>query len=123
MRISLRNPLILCLTVAALSAQTATPTRPAHGKRYARLAIRNAMIVDGNGTPASGPKDIIVENNIITAVVPFDPVASQGGRRKRLPADVEIDAAGKYALPGLINAHAHTHKTSAGGFLSLLITN
>ncbi len=114
MRNCSRKPLILCLAVAALSAQTATPTRPAHGKRYARLAIRNAMIVDGNGTPASGPKDIIIENNMITAIVPFDPVASQGGRRKRLPADVEIDAAGKYVLPGLINAHAHTQDERGG---------
>ncbi len=99
------------LTAASLAAQTPAPT---HGKRYARLAIRNAMIVDGNGTPASGPKDIIIENNLITAVVPFDPVASQGGRRKRLPADVEIDAAGKYVLPGLINAHAHTQDERGG---------
>jgi hypothetical protein len=114
MRNSSRNPLIFCLAVAALSAQTATPTRPAHGKRYARLAIRNAMVVDGNGTPASGPKDIIIENNMIAAIVPFDPVASQGGRRKRLPADVEIDAAGKYVLPGLINAHAHTQDERGG---------
>src|SRR3954468_15809371 len=83
MRTRSRIPLILCLSVAALSAQTATPTRPTHGKRYARLAIRNAMIVDGNGTPASGPKDIIIENNTIAAIMPFDPVASQGGRRRR----------------------------------------
>ena len=114
MRNRSRIPLILGLCVAALSAQTATPTRPTHGKRYARLAIRNAMIVDGNGTPASGPKDIIIENNMITAIVPFDPVASQGGRGKRLPADVEIDAAGKYVLPGLINAHAHTQDERGG---------
>jgi len=114
MRTRSRIPLILCLSVAALSAQTATPTRPTHGKRYARLAIRNAMIVDGNGTPASGPKDIIIENNMITAIVPFDPVASQGGRRKRLPADVEIDAAGKYVLPGLINAHLIRKTRGAG---------
>jgi imidazolonepropionase-like amidohydrolase len=87
---------------------------PAHGKRYARLAIRNAMIVDGNGTPASGPKDIIIENDRITAVMPFDPVSSQGGRRKREPADAEIDAAGKYVLPGLINAHAHTQEDRGG---------
>lgn len=114
MRNCLRNSLIFSLAAATLSAQTATPARPTHGKRYARLAIRNAMIVDGNGTPASGPKDIIIENNTITAVVPFDPVASQGGRRKRLPADVEIDAAGKYVLPGLINAHAHTQDERGG---------
>ena len=34
------------------------------------------MIIDGNGTPAAGPKDIIIENNKIVAVVGVDgPVA------------------------------------------------
>jgi hypothetical protein len=27
-------------------------TAPVSGKRYPRLAIRNAIVVDGNGTPA-----------------------------------------------------------------------
>src|SRR5581483_11086293 len=87
------------LTVLPAHAQSATA--PVNGTRYPRLAIRNAMIVDGNGTPASGPKDIIIENNKITAVVPLDPVALQNGRAKRTPADAEIDATGKYVLPGL----------------------
>jgi len=38
---------------------------PENGKRYPRLAIRNAFVVDGNGTPMAGPKDIIIENNRI----------------------------------------------------------
>src|SRR5436305_10553579 len=104
--------LILAAAVGVIGAQTSK--LPSNGKRYPRLAIRNAMIVDGNGTPASGPKDIIIENDRITAVMPFDPVSSQGGRRKREPADAEIDAAGKYVLPGLINAHAHTQEDRGG---------
>jgi imidazolonepropionase-like amidohydrolase len=93
--------LILALTSTAFSQ-----TLPVSGKRVPRLAIRNAIIADGNGTPASGPYDIIIENNRIAAVVALDPVALNGGA-KRLPADAEIDAKGKYVLPGLINAHAH----------------
>ena len=46
---------------------------PTHAKRYHTLAIRNATIVDGNGTPASGPKDIIITDNLITAVIALDP--------------------------------------------------
>jgi hypothetical protein len=64
--------------LAGASLYSQAPS-PVHGKRYPRLAIRNAMIVDGNGTPASGPKDIAIENERIVAVVPFDPVSSQGG--------------------------------------------
>src|SRR3954447_8775374 len=38
----------------------------------------------------------------------------KAGRRKRQPADAEIDAAGKYVRPGLINAHAHTQEERGG---------
>src|SRR5687768_5831261 len=44
-------------------------------KRHARLVIRNAMIVDGSGKPASGNYDIVVENDLITQIVGLDPVA------------------------------------------------
>ena len=77
------------------------------GVRPPRFAIRNATIVDGNGTPASGPADILIEGNRIARVVFLDPVAVKGGYADRLRADAEIDATGKYVLPGLINAHAH----------------
>ena len=71
--------LVLVIPVAAM-AQTA----PVSGKRYPRLAIRNAIVVDGNGTPASGPQDIIIENDRIAAVVALDPVAvNRGARRLR----------------------------------------
>src|ERR1700760_96873 len=103
---STRQALLVSLFVSALICRAADA--PVNGKRYPRLAIRNAMIVDGNGTPASGPKDIIIENNRTTAVIPLDPVTLANGRAKRQPADVEIDATGKYVLPGLIDAHAHT---------------
>jgi len=103
-----RSALFLALALTAF-AQTA----PTSGKRYPRLAIRNATIIDGNGTPAAGPYDIVVENNRIAAVVALDPVAVNGGS-KRLPADVEIDAKGKYVLPGLIDAHAHIQDSRDG---------
>jgi cytosine/adenosine deaminase-related metal-dependent hydrolase len=103
-----RSILFLALALAAF-AQTA----PTSGKRYARLAIRNAIVIDGNGTPAAGPYDIILENNHIAAVVALDPVAVNGGS-KRLSADVEIDAKGKYVLPGLIDAHAHIQDSRDG---------
>ena len=103
--------LLPLLTLVALQAQT--PAGPVSGKRYHTVAIRNGIIADGNGTPASGPKDIIITDNMITSVVPFDPVAS-GRESRRIPADVEIDATGKYVLPGLINAHAHTQEERGG---------
>lgn len=94
---------VWCLPAAA----AAQATQPVHGVRVARLAIRNATIVDGNGTPASGPADILIEGNRIARVVFLDPVELRSGRAVRPAADADIDATGKYVLPGLINAHAH----------------
>ncbi len=102
--------LVLVLSAVAAMAQT----RPENGRRYPRLAIRNAIIIDGNGTPAAGPKDIIIENDKIVSVVGVDGPALEFGAAKRPKADVEIDATGKYVLPGLIDAHAHTQDERGG---------
>ncbi|MEO6331320.1 MAG: amidohydrolase family protein, partial [Gemmatimonadaceae bacterium] len=84
------------------------------GQRYDRLAIRNATIINGNGTPASGPADIVIQGNMIAEVVWLDPVALREGRARRPAADAEIDATGKYVLPGLINAHGHVQEERGG---------
>ena len=80
---------------------------PSHGVRPASLAIRNATLIDGNGTPASGPADILIVGNRIASVTFLDPVALRSPNAKRPVADRVIDATGKFVLPGLINAHAH----------------
>ena len=110
----------LVFATAATSAAFAQQTNAVHGRRPARLVIRGATIVDGNGTPARGPVDIVIEGNTITDVVALDAVALRGGSGggaggSRRPADdVNIDATGKFVLPGLINAHAHLQSNRAG---------
>src|SRR5918996_1632459 len=92
-----------------LSAETVV-----HGKKYERLIIRNATIIEGNGTPAWGPADIVIEKNKIVEIIPLDPVALKEGEGKRTEGNTEIDATGKYVMPGLINMHGHVH-TERGG--------
>ena len=89
---------------------------PTHGRRPARLIIRNATIVDGSGAPASGPADIVVEGTTISDVVWLDPVAMREGRARRpaIGAGVEIDATNKFVLPGLINGHGHVQDERGG---------
>ncbi len=85
------------------------------GKRVKRIVIRDATVVDGSGKPAAGPFDIVVEGDTISQVQGIDPVAVAEGRARRPDkGDVEIDAAGKFVLPGLINLHGHTHDERGG---------
>ena len=111
-----RTPLLSLFAGAALATTaSAQGTRGiAHGVRPARYVIRNATVVEGNGTPASGPYDIVIEGNTIADVVPLDPVAVKAGQVRRPAADAEIDATGKYVLPGLINLHGHVQDERGG---------
>lgn len=111
-----RFPLLLAalLASAAPAGLLAQATAPTHGTRPARLVIRNAIVVEGNGTPAIGPWDIVIEGNRIAEMVPLDPVALKSGRQRRPDAPVEIDATGKYVLPGLINLHGHIQDERGG---------
>ncbi len=86
------------------------------GQRAQRLLIRNATVVSGRGSPRSnramppeGPIDIVIENGRIVDMILRDPV-NMGGDDEgaaNLGADLVLDAAGKYVIPGLVDMHVH----------------
>lgn len=109
---------LLTLVLSALFwSLTFGQTNPSSfsGKRLKRIVIRGALVIDGSGKPASGPYDIVIENDTIAQMVGLDPVAMKAGTARRPEkGDLDIDAAGKYVLPGLINIHAHTQDERGG---------
>jgi imidazolonepropionase-like amidohydrolase len=92
--------LFFIAALVALHAQEA----PRHGQRPERLLIRNAMVVEGVGTPAFGPTDLLIEGNRIAAI----------GRTQTPPGAAVIDGTGRYVLPGLVNLHGHVQDERAG---------
>src|SRR5580704_17107608 len=67
-----------------------------------RLLIKNGTLIDGKGCDPVPNTLVVVEGNRIAHVGPAD-----GRVRPESPDDTVIDAAGKFILPGLIDAHCH----------------
>ncbi|MFN0177514.1 MAG: amidohydrolase family protein [Gemmatimonadales bacterium] len=110
------RPLVAAILLILLAQPAIAQTKNVdHGQRPGgRLAIRNAMVIAGNGVPAEGPYDIVIEGNRIVEMAGLDPVAVKSGQARRPRADAEIDGTGKYVLPGLINAHGHLQNERGG---------
>ncbi len=73
------------------------------------MVISDALVIDGVGTPAEGPMDIVVRENRIESVAPSNPKADY-----RKEAKILLEAKGKYVLPGFINMHGHLIDERAG---------
>ena len=83
--------------------------------QFQRLVIRGAYVIDGTGAPPYGPADIVIKGNRIEQVKvvgfpgrPIDPAA------RPAQGDFEIDAHGKFVLPGFIDTHSHIHSLEEG---------
>ena len=93
----------------APSAQTpaAGPRAPVHARQVRRLLIKDAMVIPGTATPAYGPVDILAEDGLIARI-------GNAASEHWPDADMVIDAAGKYVMPGIVNTHMHWHEERVG---------
>jgi dihydroorotase-like cyclic amidohydrolase len=84
---------------------------------FNQLIIRGITLINGNGAPPRGPIDIVIENNRIAQikVVGYPGVKIPESSRPKLKQNgKEIDADGKYALPGFVDMHGHIGGKSQG---------
>ncbi len=105
----------LALPMLVSAQMIGAPDRKADegGGPYDRLIIRGVTMIDGTGGPPTGPVDIVVEKNKIvdikTVGVPHIPIDPEKRPKLGTKGNVkEIDATGKFIMPGIIDLHVHT---------------
>ncbi|NMP30362.1 amidohydrolase family protein [Thalassotalea sp. M1531] len=105
--------LLICLIFSATSIAgpgDKAPDKDRGEGPYKRLILRGGIMVNGEGAPAQGPVDIVVENDRITRIVsvgnPGVPIKAHK-RPQAKEGDKEINVEGQYILPGFIDMHGH----------------
>ena len=87
------------------------PDRPSNEGEgpFERLILRGATMIDGTGSPPTGPVDIVIEGNRIAEIktvgAPMLPIDED---KRPTGATREIDLQGSYVLPGIVDLHVHT---------------
>lgn len=109
---------ISLLSVCVIAAQPPkAPNRTQGEGPYDRLILRGGYVVTGEGAPAQGPMDIVIENDRIVRMVtvgnPGVPI-KDNRRPKAGPNDKEIHVEGQYILPGFIDMHGHIGGSASG---------
>ncbi|MDQ3346779.1 MAG: hypothetical protein M3545_02315 [Acidobacteriota bacterium] len=97
-------PLTL-LAAAGIVAQTSSPSTSA--AREGTVVITGVSIVDPVRGTTSAPQDILVEGGRIATIAPTGTVSAPS-------AATRVDGTGHFAIPGLIDVHAHVGEGGIG---------
>jgi imidazolonepropionase-like amidohydrolase len=101
--------ILLSCSISAWSAPQAAPDRVRGEGPFERLILRNVMLINGEGAPAVGPMDVLIENEVISEIrnlgilFPVPPDLQIPARE----GDRVLELSGHYLLPGFIDLHAH----------------
>ena len=102
--------LLLSCACTATAAVAPAPARDEGEGPFPQLILRGVTVVTGTGAPAYGPVDIVIEGDRIVDVAIVGtanhPIRDDA-RPKLAPGGREMDLAGHYVLPGLIDMHGH----------------
>jgi imidazolonepropionase-like amidohydrolase len=101
--------LIDSVTALGVPPPANTPPRGEEAQGpFRRMVITNVNVIDGTGSPAHGPVDIVIEAGRITAIEERAGTRSMiRDRPANLQADRVIDGAGGFVMPGFVNVHDH----------------
>ncbi|HMB90538.1 MAG TPA: hypothetical protein VKP65_06805 [Rhodothermales bacterium] len=91
--ITLKRGLLLALALLVWSPQLVQAQQP-------DLAITSVTLIDGTGAPPREGVTILVQDGLVVSVTPVDKAVIPAGA-------TVINAAGKYAIPGLADMHVH----------------
>ncbi len=98
------------ITVSGQGSMPDVPVIKEGDGPYNQLIIRGATLINSTGAPPIGPVDIVIEYNIIANIqtVGYPGVEINQQRRPQLkPGGKELDAAGHYIMPGMVDMHGH----------------
>lgn len=116
----MKQRLISAVTALAISVTAVVSVMAAPGDKapdrtqgqgpYDRLILRGGILINGEGAPARGPVDVVIEQDRIVAIhnvgYPGTPILVDD-RPKAKAGDKEIDVTGQYLMPGLVDMHGH----------------
>jgi len=99
----------LILSLNSLAAPDPAPERVRGEGPFERLLLRGVIVINGEGAPANGPMDVLIEGNRIVEMRSLGilfPVSSDKRIEVR-EGDRVLDLEGHYLLPGFVDMHAH----------------
>ncbi len=103
--------IMFAMTCIPSDAQiTKAPGRKEGMGPYTQLIIRGVTLINGTGAPPFGPVDIVIEQNRILQIKALgnpDARIDPAGRPQLKAGGKELNCEGMFALPGLIDMHAH----------------
>jgi hypothetical protein len=106
-------PALLALLCSAVQAGiTPAPDRPGSegAGPYSQLILRGVTVIDGTGSPAYGPADIVIEGKRIVRIAkvgaPNSPI-NPDSRPKLKAGGRELDWQGRFVMPGIVDMHGH----------------
>lgn len=99
------------LLLTILGCCVTLPTR-ADSQADQKTLIRNVTVIDGTGTPGKSGLDVVINNGTVESIRPTSPDTAFNGR--------VINGAGRFLIPGIIDAHVHLTPSTRAEIRDLL---